>query len=154
MRVKCIRGILVVALLALAGIAQAQKAADAIRAADQQWEKAVVARDLEKSVAFCAPEASMLPPNAPIASGTDAIRKVLAGYFALPGFNLTWASVAAEVSRSGDMGYTRGTFQLSFNGPSGQKVSDTGKYVTVWKKQADGSWKVVADIFNSDLPAQ
>ncbi len=144
MRVKCIRGILLVALLALAGIAQAQKAADAIRAADQQWEKAVVAKDLGKSVAFCAPEGSMLPPNAPIANGTDAIRK----------FSLTWAPVAAEVARSGDIGYTRGTFQLSFNGPSGQKVSDTGKYVTVWKKQADGSWKVVVDIFNSDLPAK
>src|SRR5258708_8930294 len=109
MRVKCIRGIFLVALLALAGIAQAQKAADAIRATDQQWEKAVVAKDLEKSVAFCAPEGSMLPPNAPIANGTDAIRKVLAGYFALPGFNLTWASVAAEVSRSPHIGYTPAT---------------------------------------------
>ncbi len=41
---------------------------------------------------------------------------------------------------------------MSFNDPSGKMISDKGKYVTVWKKQADGSWKVMLDIFNTDLP--
>src|ERR1700686_3492224 len=43
---------------------------------------------------------------------------------------------------------------MSFNDASGRPVVDTGKYVTVWHKRADGSWKAVADIFNSDLPAK
>jgi ketosteroid isomerase-like protein len=41
---------------------------------------------------------------------------------------------------------------MSFNSPSGKPLRDRGKYVTVWRKQADGSWRVVRDVFNSDLP--
>ena len=52
---------------------------------------------------------------------------------------------------SGDLAYDVGTYTLSFDGPDG-KVTDTGKYVTVWTK-VDGEWKVAADIGNSDLPA-
>lgn len=157
MRVKCIRGIVLVALLVVAGVgayAQNSKAADAIRAADQQWEKAAAASDLAKTVSFCQPDGSVLPPNAPIATGTAAIRQMFAGYFALPKVSISWTAVTAEAAKSGDLGYSRGTYRFSFNDASGKPVVDTGKYVTVWHKQADGSWKVVADIFNSDLPAK
>jgi ketosteroid isomerase-like protein len=41
---------------------------------------------------------------------------------------------------------------MTFNDPTGKTVSDKGKYVTVWKKQKDGSWKVLLDVFNTDLP--
>ena len=126
------------------------KDAAALHAADQQWEKAVAAKDLDRSVAVCASNGSMLPPNAPIATGPAAIRKVFESFFALPGFKLTWSPDVAEAAKSGDLGYTRGTYRLSYNDASGQPVTDKGKYVTVWKKQADGSWKVAADIFNSD----
>jgi ketosteroid isomerase-like protein len=44
------------------------------------------------------------------------------------------------------------TFELSFQDAEGNPVTTVGKYVTVWKKQADGQWKVVADIFNRDAP--
>jgi ketosteroid isomerase-like protein len=56
------------------------------------------------------------------------------------------------VAKSGELGYTSGTYQMTFNDPSGKPISDTGKYVTVWKKQSDGGWKVLLDSFNSDLP--
>jgi mannose-6-phosphate isomerase-like protein (cupin superfamily) len=61
--------------------------------------------------------------------------------FAAPGFSLQWTATKAEISGSGDVGYTAGTYQI---GP------EKGKYITVWKKQADGSWKVTEDIFNGD----
>lgn len=48
-----------------------------------------------------------------------------------------------------DLGYTTGTFAIESN----RTTIDQGKFVDVWKKQADGSWKAVIDIFNSDLPA-
>ena len=70
-----------------------------------------------------------------------------------PGFALSWQLTKAEASRGGDLGYTVGTYVLTLHDPKGEPVTDRGKYVTVWKKQADGSWKVAADIFNSDLPA-
>jgi ketosteroid isomerase-like protein len=58
-----------------------------------------------------------------------------------------------EVARSGDLAYTRGAYQLSFKSPQGTQVTDQGKYLTVYRRQPDGSWKAVEDIFNSDLPA-
>jgi ketosteroid isomerase-like protein len=136
-----------------APIDQSAAAADAVRAADIAWEQVFTAGDTSAAVAAIEPTGSMLPPNMPIATGREAIRKVIEGFYGMPGMALHWQVAKAEASTSGDLGYSMGTYQLSFNDPKGQAVSDHGKYVTVWRKQADGTWKVVADIFNSDLPA-
>jgi uncharacterized protein (TIGR02246 family) len=127
--------------------------ADAVRDADQEWMKVFAAKDLDKSVAFCAEDGSVLAPNAPIATGREAIRKLFAGFFALPGLNISWQPSKAEVAKSGELAYTTGTYQMSYNDSAGKKISDRGKYVTVWRRQRDGGWKVIDDIFNSDLPA-
>lgn len=126
---------------------------DALRAADQQWMKVFAAKDLEKSVAFCADDGSILSPNAPIATGHEAIGKMFAGFFAIPGLSITWEVSRAEAAKSGELGYTSGRYQMTVNDAAGKPITDNGKYVTVWKKQTDGSWKVVLDIFNSDLRA-
>ena len=123
----------------------------AIRDADQQWLKVFAAKDLEKSAMFCTADGSVLAPNAPIATGHEAIKKLFSGFFALPDLKISWQPLRAEVSKSGDMGYTSGAYQMTFNDSSGRQVTDKGKYVTVWKKQADGSWKVLLDVFNTDL---
>jgi len=130
----------------------ARSAADAIRKADLAWEKVFAEKDLDKSVNFCAADGSVLSPNAPIATGHDAIRKVFAGFFALPDLKISWQPDKVEAARSGELGYSRGTYQMTFKDPGGKQMSDKGKYVTVWKKQADGSWKVASDIFNTDMP--
>lgn len=150
----------VIAVLALLASGSVQAAAqksmikpeDEILAADQQWLKVFAAKDLEKSVALCADDGSVLAPNAPLATGKEAIGKLFSGFFALPALQISWHPTKAQVAKSGELGYTSGTFQMTFNDPSGKPISDTGKYVTVWKKQSDGSWKVLLDIFNSDLP--
>jgi len=126
---------------------------DAIRAADQHWARVFAAKDLENSVAFCAENASVLAPNAPIATGKQAIGQLFSGFFALPSLTIEWHPTKVEVARSGELGYSTGVYQMSFKDSSGKLVTDRGKYVTVWKKQADGSWRVALDIFNSDLPA-
>jgi ketosteroid isomerase-like protein len=130
------------------------RAADeqAIRETDMAWAKVGAAKDLERVLAFFTDEASEFPPNAPIATGKEARRKVWSEYFATPGFAFSWQPTKVEVSRGGDLGYSMGTYELTTHDPTGKPVTDRGKYVTVWKKQADGTWKVVADIFNSDLP--
>jgi ketosteroid isomerase-like protein len=138
---------------ALYGSAQNHKAAEAIKTADQQWLAVFAAKDLDKSVAFCAEDGAVLAPNSPIAQGHEAIRSSFAGFFKLPGLKISWVTDKVEASKSGDLGYSSGTYEMSFKDPSGKTVSDHGKYVTVWKKQSDGSWKVVRDIFNSDLPS-
>jgi uncharacterized protein (TIGR02246 family) len=128
-------------------------AADEIRAADQEWLKAFAAGDLEKSLAFCAEDCAVLAANAASAEGREAIRRLFAGWFK-PGLKITWTPTKVEAAGSADLGYSSGTYQMSFQDASGKTVSDQGKYVVVWKKQPDGSWKVVRDISNSDLPVQ
>lgn len=129
------------------------RAADesAIREADAQWSKTAGANDLEATVAYYTDDAALLPPNAPIATGKQAIHAVWAGLLG-PGVSLSWQATKVEVARSGDLGYLRGTYQLTMKDPKGATMSEKGKMVEVWKKQADGKWKVVADIFNSDEP--
>ncbi len=128
------------------------KAVDAVQAADAAWLKAYDTKDVDKSVAFFDEQGSMLVPNAPIATGKKAIAKLTASGFALQDYKLTWHPDKAGVARSGDLGYTSGTYEWSFKDASGKAVSDKGKYLIVWKKQADGSWKVLFDMNNSDLP--
>ena len=130
------------------------RAADerAIRNLDAQWSKSAAGRDLEDTVSYYTDDASLLPPNAPIATGKEAIRAVWDTLLA-PGTSVSWQPSKVEVARSGDLAYILGTIQLATKDPKGNPVNDRGKLVEVWKKQAGGNWKVVADIFNSDLPA-
>jgi uncharacterized protein (TIGR02246 family) len=128
------------------------RAADeaAIRVASQEWSNAASSRDLEKAVSFYADDATYNPPGAPLAAGKDAIRKVWAGVVAIPGGNLRWVTSKVEVARSGDLAYDTGAYTLTKNDASGKPVTAAGKYVVVWKKQADGKWKVIEDIDNPD----
>lgn len=143
-----------IVVLLVAGAAQAsdKKSVDGLLAADAGWMKVFSAKDMARSVAYLEEDGSMLGSNAPIATGREAITKMFSGFFALPNLDITWQADKADVARSGELGYTSGTYRMTFSDPSGKTVSDKGKYVTVWKKQKDGSWKVALDIFNTDLP--
>jgi len=129
------------------------RAADegALREQDEQWSKAAGAKDLEATVSYYSDDASLLPPNAPIATGKQAIRAVWATMLG-PNDSVSWQVSKVDVARSGDLGYSMGVYQLNTKDPQGNPVTDRGKLIEVWKKQADGKWKTVADIFNSDLP--
>jgi len=148
-----VRGLLLLVVTTSAALGQTNsKAVDAVRAADAAWLEAYDTRDVDKSVAFLDEQGSMLPPNTPMVTGKTAIAKLIASDFALPDFKLAWHPDKAGVADSGELGYTSGTYEVSFKDASGKVVSDTGKYLTMWKKQADGSWKVLLDMYNSDLP--
>jgi len=69
-----------------------------------------------------------------------------------PGAAISWKATKVEVAKSGDLACVSGTYDETMTDASGKSLKDHGKYVEVWKKQADGTWKVVADIWNSDLP--
>jgi ketosteroid isomerase-like protein len=127
-------------------------ASDALLAADAAWMKVYAAKDLDKSVGFFDSEGSMLPSNAPIATGKDALTKSIGSAFATPDYTLSWHANKVGVARSGELGYTSGTYDFSMKDASGKIISDKGKYLTVWKKGADGTWKVLLDTYNSDLP--
>ena len=126
--------------------------AAAIRKIDEQWSAAAGKNDLDGTVSFYASDAVLLPPNAPIATNAKAIRESWAGLLG-PNTAVSWKPTQVDVAKSGELGYLHGTYELTIKDPKGgAPVHDTGKMVEVWKKQADGGWKCVADIYNSDLP--
>lgn len=124
----------------------------AIRETDLAWAKAGAAKDLEATMSFLADDATEMPPNAPAATGKAALRKVWGDMFKTPGFAMSWQPTKVEAARSGEIGYSIGTYQQTVHDKAGKPVTDRGKYVTIWKKQPDGKWKAVIDTFNSDLP--
>ena len=131
------------------------RAADerAVREADAACLKAWAAKDVEGTVSFFAEDAVELQPNVPMLTGRESIRKSVSELMANPGFALSWQASKVEASRGGDLAYTVGTYQVTLNDAKGKPVTDRGKFVAVWKKQPDGTWKAVADMANSDLPA-
>jgi ketosteroid isomerase-like protein len=124
-----------------------------IRNLDAQWAKSAAAKDVDATVGYYSDDASLLAPNAPIASDKQSIRASWASLLG-PDASLTWQATKVEVARSSDLAYVMGTYQLTMKDPQGRPANDTGKFAEVWKKQADGNWKAAVDIFNSDLPAQ
>jgi ketosteroid isomerase-like protein len=129
------------------------KSEQGLRDADAQWSKAAGAKDLDKTVSFYSEDANVLPPNAPIATTKEAIRKVWKDLFDSPGAAISWKAVKVEVAKSGDIGFVSGTYEATMNDASGKPVTERGKYVEVWEKQANGTWKCGKDIWNSDAPA-
>ena len=122
-----------------------------IRAAEAEMVKAAQARDAAKFASFYGDDAALMVPNAPLATGPD-IRQTLDQLFAAPGFSLKFEASKVVVAGSGDLGYSQGRYDLTVNDSQGRLSTEVGKYVTVFRKQADGSWKLTADIFNSDNP--
>jgi ketosteroid isomerase-like protein len=119
----------------------------AIRDADEQWSKVAGAKDVDKTVSYYADDAVVLPPNQPMVTSKDGIRNLWKGFLdSLT--DISWKTTRVETSNSGNMGYLIGTYAMTTK----DGTKDTGKYCEVWKKRADGKWKVVVDMFSSDLP--
>ena len=132
--------------------AKAPSAAEAIRALDAEFMKAANAKNSAALVrAFYAPDGVLMPPNHPIVEGRESIRGFLQGLMdsGFAGIKLETTSTAS----AGDLAYGRGKYALSLSPPGGAPVEDIGKYIVVYRRQANGAWRAVADIFNSDRAA-
>jgi ketosteroid isomerase-like protein len=131
------------------------RAADeaAVRQTDENWSKAAQSKKVDDWVAFYSDDAVILPPNDKKASNKEEVRKGIGNLLALPGLALSWEPAKVEVAQSGDLAYTQGSYQLTTTDAKGKPSTDRGKTLEIWKKQADGSWKCVADMWSSDLPA-
>lgn len=147
--------------LALAGCAPAPqpvadtRAADeaAVRKADEDWLKAAQAHQVDPWVAFYSDDAVVLPPNDKLANTKEAIRKSISDLLTVPGLSIKWQLTKVEAAKSGELAYGYGTYELTMNDAKGKPMTDHGKILEIWKKQADGSWKCAVDTWNSDLPA-
>lgn len=119
-------------------------------AADEQFAAATAATGLEGWMAAFESTAIQMEPDQPFSPGLQSIRAAMAPAFADSTFKLTWRPTMAFASMAGDLGYTLGIWQSRHYTAQGAAQISTGKYVTIWRKQADGSWKVVFDGGNPD----
>jgi uncharacterized protein (TIGR02246 family) len=127
--------------------------AAAIKANEAQWNQDWAAKDADKMAAHYADDAVLMVPGGPSTTGKDAILTSLKQMVSDPAISLTFAASKVEVAKSGDVGWTQGSYQLTLTDPmSKQVIHDHGSYVTTYRKQADGSWKAVADIATSEVP--
>ena len=94
-----------------------------------------------------APDAVELAPNRPAVQGREAIAKYLGSFPHITSFTTT----TIDLTGSGDLAYQYGTYHMVMEGPEGS-MTDDGKFIELWKRQPNGSWKVVYDLFNSDVP--
>lgn len=126
----------------------------ALMQADRAWFEAYSRSDSppDAFVNLVADETYLLPPDMPLARGKEAIRSIIAQLEAMPGFSITWSPSAAEVGGAGDLGFTIGAYEMRMDDPEGKPIRIDGKYLTVWRKQADDTWMVAADMFNADGP--
>lgn len=127
----------------------------AIRDIESQWNQDFAAKDADKLTAHYADDAVLMTPGMAAAVGKDAIQKGLQTVLTDPAFTLTFRADKVDVAGSGDLAYTRGRYVLTMTDPQTKKpMKDNGSYVTDYRKQADGSWKAVADIASSEVLAE
>ncbi|HVB87676.1 MAG TPA: SgcJ/EcaC family oxidoreductase [Candidatus Dormibacteraeota bacterium] len=117
----------------------------AINNASDQWSKAIAAKDLDQCVAVYENDAVLFAPNAPAAVGKDAIRAAWKQLLSAPQVQITFPSTQIDVARSADLAVQRGAFQAVTTDAKGKSTTQNGRFVIVWQKQADGTWKVMAD---------
>jgi uncharacterized protein (TIGR02246 family) len=122
----------------------------AIRAASEAWSQASAAKDVDQAVSFYTDDAVQMSPKAPAVRGKENIRKGWTAMLAMPGPGLSFQTASVEVARSGDLAYETGTYDFATTDKNGKAAEEKGKYLVIWKKQSDGSWKVSVDMDNTD----
>lgn len=124
-----------------------------LRAAQEAAIEAFASKNADHMVSAYSEDASLMFPNSPILQG-EGLRTAIRALAADPNFSLRFSTDKVEVARSGEVGYTRGTYTMTMSDPKSKKIlREKGKYVTIYGRQADGSWKMVEDINNADAPA-
>jgi ketosteroid isomerase-like protein len=120
----------------------AKDSVDTLMKLDEQFCRDFAERDVDGWMSHWAEDVVVFRPDGPFirtkSAATEHYRKAFGG----GKVNLNWKPLGGMISSGSDLGFTYGTWERG----DGQK----GKYMTTWKKQKDGSWKIVADLGNPD----
>jgi conserved hypothetical protein len=123
----------------------------AIKDTETAWAKSAAAKDADKFASFYTDDGSLLLQDMPAVTGKEAIAKTTKDMMADPNFSLTFQGSRFDIAKSGDLGFSQGSYTMIMTNPKSKKaVTDKGKYLTVFKKQTDGTWKAVEDMVSSD----
>jgi ketosteroid isomerase-like protein len=137
-------------------LATPEQTVAAVKDADAKWSQAAQAHDMAALDSYYADDATVLPANAEMITNKVAAVKYWTDHLT-KNVDVSWTPMYVEAASGGDMAYVLGSYTMTTKPAKGSKdkaSTDRGKYMAVWKKQADGSWKAEADTWNSDLPAK
>jgi ketosteroid isomerase-like protein len=127
--------------------------AHALLQRDAEWSRvASEGKDVERVVSYWSDDAVVIPQGQPAAEGKAAIRAFVKDSFAIPGFKVRWVSDHVVFSPDGQLAYMRGSNTTTVPGPNGTPITIPGRGLTVWRREQDGQWRCVVDIWN-DPPA-
>ena len=140
-------------LAALPAPARAQQGEEALMKADRDFAAAVAARGLEGWMEYFTDDAVRIRWRDPSVRGAPEIRKFDAPLFADPAVTLHWEPVEAGLYRGGQLGWTRGRSEVRERARGATTVVQRGSYLTVWRLEPSGEWRVILDTGTSDPPA-
>lgn len=151
MRNRITRGLTILSLVACAPSAMVNQQSEesTIRQIGQDWQRAIVMRDVDRIASFFAPDVVIMIPNAPVVRGWAAARKLWSDEVNIPGVAVTWVPAKIEIT-SPNTAMEIGSYKFAFDGPRG-RVNDTGSYTINWRK-VGGRWLMVTDAIVSDQP--
>ena len=122
----------------------------AIMRADSAWDKASEAKSVNGWLSFYSDDALMMPPGENLCKDKASREASIMKMFATPGMSLRFQTTKVDLSQMNDLGYAVGVYQWISKDAKGKDYHETGKYCETWKKQPDGNWKCVVDIWNAD----
>ncbi len=136
---------LTVAVVSLTAMAQTPRTEEeeAVWRADQAWAEAAATNDVDRMLAFY-DEDAVFSGTTPLTVGLEQLRALWATLFGRTDNRLTWKAELVSVAPSGDVAFSSGSWEHTYS-QDGQPQSEEGTYWAVWKKQPDGSWKVLVD---------
>lgn len=124
-----------------------------LRRDEAQWVADWTARDADRVLAHYADGATLMVSGAGRLTG-DRIRAAVSEMVGDPNFQIQFAPDQIGVGASGDLAYTRGTYSLRTTNPqTRQPQTEAGNYLSIYRRQSDGSWKSVEDIVSAGAPA-
>ncbi len=123
-----------------------------LKQADAAFARATAERGLEGFTSFLADDVMTIRPNTPVLKGSKALAERWAPLLRNPALSITWQPLEAAISEGGDLGFTIGSYQVSKVAGDDKSPAGSGKYITVWKRQPDGRWKVAFDSGVQDVP--
>lgn len=130
---------------------QAEADLEAVMALVDDWDAALNASDVDASLALLADGAVLMPPGSPELSGKDAIRAWLEALHAQGAVNAD--NQVAGIQGIGDWLLGHGSYVMQVTPDAREAVGEAGKWLTVFRRQGDGTWKVTRSIWNRDEPS-
>jgi ketosteroid isomerase-like protein len=118
-----------------------------LRQTDLNFSRDTGERGLEAWLSYFDDKAGLVEADV---KGKDALRAYYSKLFARKDLIFAWSPTEVKVFQSGKLGYTSGRYRMAFTAPNGARVSQTGSYLTVWRRHEDGKWKIVSDFGSPD----